>query len=319
MNPGLTLENVTVTYGGTTAVMGVSFNVAPGRIVGLLGPNGSGKSSSLAVAAGLLHPVSGRVAIDTLDPIAQAKEYASAVGFVPQTPALYDELSAEANLRFFAGLHGLTRSRVRERTAWGLEFAQLTDRRRERVGSFSGGMKQRLNFAIALLHEPRVILLDEPTAALDPASRDTLFATLHELREAGHAILLTTHHLDEVEFGCDAIVLLNEGRVVAQGHPSELIRHQPGERAVLYARMHEPLPRFFERSLRQRLPGTTEVEVIARRLRLSAPTQIELGQALAMILDVGIRLDMFRTPPGRLEALLHRPSLQAQEAACDVT
>jgi ABC-2 type transport system ATP-binding protein len=185
-----------------------------------------------------------------------------------------------------------------------LAFARLADRRDDRVGTLSGGLNQRLNLAVALLHDPVVLLLDEPTAALDPASRDALFAELHHLRDGGHAILLTTHHLDEAEHGCDRIAVLDRGRLVACGKPSELLRCRPGGRAVLYAQLREFLPRFFVKSLKRRVGRGVEVEVTGRRLRLAADTHEQLGRALGVVLADGIGVDGFRTPPGRLDHLL---------------
>ena len=230
----LLLDSIRVRYGTRLAVDGVSLTVDRGEIVGLLGPNGSGKSTTLAAAAGIIDPFEGTVSIDGVRRDQSANRYAHRVGFVPQEPALYDDLSAEANLQFFGrlyGLHGLT---LRDRVNDALFRARLDDRKAARVSTFSGGMKQRLNLAVALLHEPTVILLDEPTAALDPVSRDNLFAVLYDLREQGHAILLTTHHLDEAEHGCDRIAVLEAGKLVACGKPWDLIRAQPAGRAVLY-------------------------------------------------------------------------------------
>ena len=315
----LTLDTIRVRYGGTTAVDGLSLEVRRGEIVGLLGPNGSGKSSTLAVAAGVLDPAGGTVAVDGVSRAADPARFAARVGLVPQEPALYDELTAEANLVFFARLYGFHGYRLWQRVERGLAFAKLADRRHDRVGTLSGGLKQRLNLAAALLHDPGVLLLDEPTAALDPASRDALFAELHELRDRGHAILLTTHHLDEAEHGCDRIVVLDRGKLVACGTPADLVRHRPGGRAVLYAHLRERLPRFFERGLRKRVGPDVEVEVTGRRLRLSAPTQVELGRALAVVLADGVVLETFRTPPGRLEHLLRGQVAPPQETPCDAT
>ncbi|MGL6073630.1 MAG: ABC transporter ATP-binding protein [Fimbriiglobus sp.] len=307
---GLSLENIAVRYGTRQAVDGVSVAAGRGEIVGLLGPNGSGKSTTLAVAAGLLEPRSGKVFVDGILQRDFPTLYAQRIGLVPQEPALYEELSAQANLQFFGKLYGLSSKILQERIDKALEHAGLQDRRNCRVSTFSGGMRQRLNLAAALLHEPTVLLLDEPTAALDPASRDRLFNCLHDLRERGHAILLTTHHLDEVEYGCDRIVLLDSGRVVASGRPAELIRYQPGDRAVIYAQVSEVLPVFFQKSLAKRVPADVELEFTARRLRISAGSQELMGQALAVILADGIHLETFRTPPGRLERMLRHPTTE---------
>ena len=314
----LSLVGVRVRYGKAVALDGLTFELNRGEIAALLGPNGSGKSTTLAVAAGILEPEAGTVLACGIDRRTDPAAYAHSVGLVPQDPALYEDLSAEANLLFFGRLYGLSGYDLRCRVAAALERVRLTDRARDRVSTYSGGMKQRVNLAVALLHDPPLLLLDEPTASLDPKSRDALFADLHRLREAGHAILLTTHHLDEAETGCDRVAVLDRGGVVASGRPSELIRHQPTGRAVLYAHMREPLPHFFLKGLRKRLGRRAEVEVTGRRLRLAADTQELLGKALATVLADGIVLDTFRTPPGRLETLLRHPApVEPQEAAAD--
>jgi len=297
-------DEIQVRYGLKLAVDGLSLHVMHGEILGLLGPNGSGKSSTLAVAAGILDPIAGTVRIEGLSRKDHPLEYARRVGLVPQEPALYDELSAEANLQFFGKLYQLRGDHLSDRVDWCLDMARLTERRRDRVETFSGGMKQRLNLACALLHRPTVLLLDEPTAALDPSSRDALFGTLNELREQGHAIILTTHHLDEAEHGCDRIAVLDKGKLIASGKPADLARNTVGGRAILYAHLRERLPSFFLKSLRRRIGKDVELEVTGRRMRLSAVSQMRLGQALAVVLADGVILETFRTPPGRLEALL---------------
>lgn len=316
--PALSLDSIRVRYGPFLAVDGVTLEVRRGEIVGLLGPNGSGKSTTLAAAAGILDPVGGTVAVGGIRRDADPAGFARRVGLVPQEPALYDELTAAANLAFFGRLYGLSGRHLAERVNFGLAAAKLSDRHADRVGTFSGGMKQRLNLAVALLHNPPLLLLDEPTAALDPASRDALFGTLFDLREAGHAVLLTTHHLDEAEHGCDRIAVLERGRVVAAGRPADLIRSRPAGRSVLYAHTREIMPKFFQKSLRRRVGPEVEVEVTGRRLRLGADTQEALGRALAVVLSDGVVLDTFRTPPGRLEHLL-RGEPAPQEAPCDAT
>ncbi len=188
-----------------------------------------------------------------------------------------------------------------------LDRVKLSKRGQDRVGTFSGGMKQRVNLAIALLHNPKLLLLDEPTASLDPTSRDDLFADLHRLRDAGHAVLLTTHHLDEAETSCDRIIMLDQGRVVAMGRPCDLVRNDVTSTAVLYGQLVEPLPLFFVKGLRKRFAGQAEIEVTGRRLRLSAQTQEALGHVLARILSEGIVLSSYRTPPGRLENFMRHP------------
>jgi ABC-2 type transport system ATP-binding protein len=291
----LCLRNVSVRYGRRVAVCGLSLDVRRGEIVGLLGPNGSGKSSTLLAAAGVIDAAAGTVTIDGRTRKQSPAHYASQVGLVPQDPALYDELSAADNLAFFGKLYGLRDFGLDARIGRALVRARLSDRANCKVGSFSGGMKQRLSIACALLHDPAVLLLDEPTAALDPASRDTLFADLHALRDEGHAILLTTHHLDEAEHGCDRVVVLRDGVAEACGPPREVFRSAAGP--VLYGHLKEPLPKYLEKQLANVLGPGVSFEVTGRRLRLAADTEANLGRALAAVLAEGATLTTFRTPP----------------------
>jgi ABC-2 type transport system ATP-binding protein len=300
----LSLEAVRVCYGTTVALDGVSLDVRRGEIVGLLGPNGSGKSTALAVAAGVLTPANGTVTVEGIRRDGDPAAFAAQVGLVPQECALYDELTAGDNLYFFGKLYGLGGTELRRRVARSLSRVGMARHAAARVGTLSGGMRQRVNLAAALLHDPPVLLLDEPTAALDPASRTALFADLTRLKDDGHAVLLSTHHLDEAELGCDRVAVLDRGRLVAAGPPCELLRCRPTDRAVLYGHLRERLPGFRERAIRQRLGRRVELEVTGRRLRLAADTAEELGLALATVLVEGVELDTFRTPAGTLERAL---------------
>ncbi|MBN9118924.1 MAG: ABC transporter ATP-binding protein [Planctomycetes bacterium] len=300
----LSLVDVTVSYGARVALDRVSLDVRRGEIVGLLGPNGSGKSSTLAVAAGVLDPAEGSVTVEGRARAADPAAFALRVGLVPQEPAVYDELTAFDNLTLFGELYGLAGADLRRRICRVLSRVKLSDRAGHRVSTFSGGLKQRLNLAAALLHDPPVLLLDEPTAALDPASRDTLFADLTRLRDDGHAVLLTTHHVDEAEGGCDRVAVLEAGRLVACGPPSELLRAKPNDRAVLYGHLRTRPPKYLERAIRRRLGTGARLEITGRRLRLSAGTSEELGRALATLLAEGVELEAYRTPAGAVERAL---------------
>jgi ABC-2 type transport system ATP-binding protein len=300
----LSLVDVTVRYGARVAVDRVSLDVHRGEIVGLLGPNGSGKSTTIAAAAGALDPASGLVTVDGRTRAADPGAFAARVGLVPQEPAVYEELTALDNLVFFGELYGLTGGDLRRRAVRALSRVKLADRVHCRVSTFSGGLKQRLNLAAALLHDPPVLLLDEPTAALDPASRDALFADLIRFRDDGHAILLTTHHVDEAESGCDRVGVLDNGKLVACGPPEELLRPRTAERAVLYGHLRSRPPKYLERAIRRRLGPRAELEITGRRLRLSAETSEALGRALASLLAEGLELEAYRTPAGSVERAL---------------
>jgi ABC-2 type transport system ATP-binding protein len=310
----LSLVDVTARYGDRTAVDRVSLDVRRGEIVGLLGPNGSGKSTTLAVAAGALDPVSGTVAVEGRTRSADPTAFAARVGLVPQEPAVYDELTAYDNLEFFGELYGLAGADLRRRVTRALARVKLSARAQDRVSTFSGGLKQRLNLAAALLHDPPVLLLDEPTAALDPTSRAAFFADLTRFRDDGHAILLTTHHHDEAESGCDRVGLLENGKLLACAPPAELFRTGAAERAVLYGHLRTRPPKYLERAVRRRLAPRAQLEITGRRLRLSADTSEDLGHALASLLAEGIELEAYRTPTGALERTPHAEEVSGCES-----
>ena len=303
----LSLVEVRARYGRLLAVDGVSLDVARGEIVGLLGPNGSGKSTLLALAAGVLDPVEGHVTVDGRTRASDPVAFSARIGFVPQECALYDELTVADNLFFFAKLYGLGGHDLRRRVVRVHARFGLTGRGGHRVETLSGGLKQRLNLAVALIHDPPVLLFDEPTAALDPVARDELHADLTRLRDDGHAILLSTHHVDEAEAGCDRVAVLDRGRLMACGKPAEVLHVESGDRPVLYGHLRDRPPKFLVRAIRDRLGEGVELEVTGRRLRLSAESTEDLGVALAALLAEGVDLEGYRTPPGTLERALKRP------------
>jgi ABC-2 type transport system ATP-binding protein len=231
--PLLSLHDVTLCYGPFVAVDRLSLEVLPGELFGLLGPNGSGKSTTLSAIAGALCPSAGEIRVagqrESDDPFA----YRRLIGLVPQELALFDELTAEQNLLFFGRLYGLTGHTLRQRVAAVLDFVRLSEHARRRVRVFSGGMQRRLNLACALLHEPALLLLDEPTVGIDPQAREAIFASLRDLRDRGCALVFTTHHLEEAEALCDRIAIMDQGRLIAQGTLAELCAELPEEGPLL--------------------------------------------------------------------------------------
>jgi len=222
VTPALEVSGLRKSYGAVPAVDGVSFRVDEGTIVGLLGPNGAGKTTTVSVICGLLPADAGEVRIAGAALAGDTDPAKGRLGLVPQELALYEELSADDNLRFFGALQGMESSRLASRIDDVLRLTGLSDRRRDRVRIYSGGMKRRLNLAAGLLHDPQVLLLDEPTAGVDPQSRNAIFESLEALRDAGKAILYTTHYMEEAERLCDRIVIVDHGRVVANGTAEEL-------------------------------------------------------------------------------------------------
>lgn len=225
--PLLEARDLLKSYAGRPAVAGISLALAPGEIFGLLGPNGAGKTTTVSMLCGLLPPDSGTVLVGGRAISGDADPAKRLIGLIPQEIALYDELSALANLRFFGALYGLGGAALESAIGSALELVGLADRARDLVKTMSGGMKRRLNLAGALLHDPAVLLLDEPTVGVDPQSRNAIFDNLEELRRRGKALLYTTHYMEEAERLCDRIAIVDSGRVIAEGTLRELLKLLP--------------------------------------------------------------------------------------------
>jgi ABC-2 type transport system ATP-binding protein len=218
----LSLHDVTLSYGGPVAVDSLCLRVHKGEVYGLLGPNGSGKSTTLAAISAALAPVAGEVRVAGRREADDPHAYRRSIGLVPQELALFEELSAQQNVSFFARLYGLAGRALRRRVDEVLDFVRLAEQRQRPVRTLSGGMQRRLNLACALVHEPLLLLLDEPTVGLDIESRDAIFASLRQLCAAGTAAVFTTHHLEEAERLCDRVGIMDRGRLVAEGTVGEL-------------------------------------------------------------------------------------------------
>jgi ABC-2 type transport system ATP-binding protein len=225
-------------FGATNAVAGVSFSVRPGETFGLLGPNGAGKSTTIAMLTGALAPDSGAIRINGEGAPSDAATRLE-IGIAPQALSLYEELSAAENLAFFGRLYRLSGSQLRERTDWALAFAGLSDRRKHRVKTFSGGMKRRLNLAVALVHDPRVIFLDEPTAGVDPQSRNHIFEAIEQLRAEHRTVVYTTHYMEEAQRLCDRVAIMDHGKILDLDTVPALVERYGG-RSVIKAELLRP-------------------------------------------------------------------------------
>jgi ABC-2 type transport system ATP-binding protein len=212
----LDIRKLRKSFGSIVAVDDVSFGLAKGQLVGLLGPNGAGKTTTVSMIAGLVTPDRGEVLIAGHRLAGDTDPAKRRIGLVPQDLALYDELSARDNLRFFGALYDLSGRALDEAIATALELVELADRARDRVKTFSGGMKRRLNLAAGLLHDPDILLLDEPTVGVDPQSRNAIFENLETLKRRGKGLLYTTHYMEEVERLADRIVVMDHGKVIAE-------------------------------------------------------------------------------------------------------
>lgn len=207
------VESLKKQFGKTVALDGISFEVSKGQTFGLLGPNGAGKTTAIKILCGLLKPNHGTVTIDGKTDPTQI-DVRMSLGMVPQSMAIYEELSALGNLRFFGGIYGLQGHRLAERIEDCLEIAGLSKRRKERVSNYSGGMKRRLNMVCSFLHEPPVLLLDEPTVGVDPQSRNLIFDTIEQMKAQGKTIIYTTHYMEEAQRLCDRVAILDHGKIM---------------------------------------------------------------------------------------------------------
>jgi ABC-2 type transport system ATP-binding protein len=227
--PVLCVENLVKRYGTTVAVDGVSFVIEPGEVYGLLGPNGAGKTTTISIVATLLRPDAGRVVIGEAS-IADDPRWR--IGLVPQDLSLVEKLSGRENLQFFGKLYDLRGRELRERVEQRLADVGLTDRGNDRVSTYSGGMKRRLNIATALLHDPELLLMDEPTVGVDPQSRAYIFEIVAQLAARGVAVLYTTHYMEEAQRLCRRIGIMESGRILAEGTLAELVERVGGRRVL---------------------------------------------------------------------------------------
>ncbi|BDG41829.1 ABC transporter ATP-binding protein [Saccharococcus caldoxylosilyticus] len=218
----LEIKNVTKKFGDFIAVDNMSLTVAEGEIFGFLGANGAGKSTTINMISGLLRPNAGEIKILGKD-IGKHSHFAKRnIGIVPQDIAIYEDLTAYENVKFFAGLYGLRGSQLHERVEEALQFVGLSDKQKSYPKNFSGGMKRRLNIACAIAHRPKLIIMDEPTVGIDPQSRNYILASVKKLNEMGCTIIYTSHYMEEVEEICTRIAIIDHGKIIAEGTKEQL-------------------------------------------------------------------------------------------------
>ncbi|HXJ35568.1 MAG TPA: ABC transporter ATP-binding protein [Candidatus Eisenbacteria bacterium] len=295
MSAAILCRDVVKVYRTRRALDGVSFEVAPGEIVALLGPNGAGKSTTLSIIATLLEQTSGHVEVAGHTLPAGARLARRSLGLVPQRAAVYPALTARENLAYFAPLQGLDHRAARAAIARVLALVGLESRADEPVAQYSGGMARRLNLACGILHGPRVVLLDEPTVGVDPQARERIYALERSLAAEGGAILHSTHLMEEAQRLCDRVILLDGGRVIASGTPTELVSRL-GLRPVLTLHTERPLPAGW--------PGT------GVRARATSATAERIVLQIDEVGLVPALLDRARADGGEiLDVALHRPDL----------
>lgn len=230
-NPAIIeIKNLTKTFKNATepAVNGISFSINRNEVFGLLGPNGAGKTTTISILCGLFPPTSGKVLIDGKDLHTELPLIKNIIGIVPQDIALYPTLTARENLAFYGSMYGLHGKDLTNKIDNWLEKLGLTDAAKKQVSAYSGGMKRRVNLIAGVLHEPRILFLDEPTVGVDVQSRNVIIQHLKEVNASGTTIIYTSHHMEEAEHFCTRVSIIDHGRILIEGTPAELIRNNAG-------------------------------------------------------------------------------------------
>jgi ABC-2 type transport system ATP-binding protein len=230
----VTFREVVKKYDTTITVNHLSFNIEKGEIFGLLGPNGAGKSTTIHMLSGLLNPSGGDILVDGFSIRKQPIEVKKRIGLVPQELAIYETLTARENVTFFAKLYGLRGTLLRDRVDEALQFVGLLDKAKDKPSTFSGGMKRRLNIACAIMHRPKLIIMDEPTVGIDPQSRNHILDSIRELNKLGSTVIYTSHYMEEVEAICTRIGILDKGKLIACGTKDELKRQVGQEEKIIF-------------------------------------------------------------------------------------
>jgi len=279
MTYAVEVENLTKTFGAFVAVDHVSFQVAPGEIFGFLGPNGAGKSTTIRMLCGLLGPTSGRASVGGFDVAAAPERVRENIGYMSQKFSLYDDLTVGENIDFFAGIYGVAREKRPARKAYVLGMAALEARKDDLTRLLAGGWKQRLALGCAILHEPPILFLDEPTSGVDPIARRAFWDLIYELSRAGHTVFVSTHYMDEAEY-CHRLALMYRGRVIALGPPAELKREIDGH-GLLRLDAADPLETM--RAV-EKVPGVRDVAVFGGGLHVTVdapePAMVRIREAL---------------------------------------
>lgn len=287
MDEVLVARGLRKAYGDRTAVHEVSLALRPGEVLGLLGPNGAGKSTTVGMICGLTVPDAGTVTLSGGVSLASDEAgYKRRIGLVPQDIALYEELPARMNVELFGNLYGMAPETLKRRTDEVLAMVGLSDRAKDKPSTFSGGMKRRLNIACALIHDPEVILLDEPTAGVDPQSRNAIFDNLEMLKRAGKALIYTTHYMEEAERLADRLVIIDHGRVVASGTQAQLFALLPASQILQVEIEGEP-----DDAALQGLAGFPDVRRVGQRLDVSlGDIARDTGPMLTALAQRGVKV-----------------------------
>jgi ABC-2 type transport system ATP-binding protein len=299
----LEVKDLVKKYGENTAVKGITFSIKDGEIFSLLGPNGAGKTTTISVLSTLLTPTSGEATVCGYSVTKQPMEVRRSIGVVPQDLALYEELSAAENLSFWGQMYGLGGKTLAKRIDEVLELIDLKDKAKAHVRTFSGGMKRRVNIGVGLLHQPRLLFMDEPTVGIDPQSRRAILDSVKDLNKKGMTVLYTTHYMEEAQELSDRVGIIDHGDLIALGTQAELTK-QVGETDTLILHISEnDDPETLAKAMRT-IKGVTRVDVIDHTITLIVP---EVEKVLAPVVstanEIGIRIASVEIQEPNLEAV----------------
>ncbi len=287
-------------FGSRKAVNGASFTVRRGEVFGLLGPNGAGKSTTISLICGVLKANAGSVVVDGFSVGTDGANAKKRIGIVPQEPALYPTLSARANLRFWGTINDVPADELEEAVNYVLQVVGLVDRADEKIAKFSGGMKRRLNIAAGLIHSPKLLIMDEPTVGIDPQSRNHILETVKNLKDKDITVIYTSHYVEEVEYLCDRVAVMDNGEIIAEGTLPELL--EQGSQFQELTISVDTIPDEIENAI-QALPHAEEVIVQNEQLKLvTSNAEKLLPSAFAAIIGLGGTVS---------EIKIHKPNLES--------
>jgi ABC-2 type transport system ATP-binding protein len=291
------MEHLVKKFGDFVAVDDVSLDVTPGEIFGFLGPNGAGKSTTIRILCGLLPQTSGTASVGGFDVLTQPEDIKRSIGYMSQKFSLYDDLTVEENIEFFGGVYGVPQAQLKARRDYVLKMAGLEDKRKTMTNLLAGGWKQRLALGCAILHEPPILFLDEPTSGVDPIARRNFWQLIYQLSAAGHTVFVTTHYMDEAEY-CHRVALMYGGRIIALGSPAEL-KKMLGVGTLLNLITSDLLPSM---TVVEKLTGIVDVAVFGGGLH------VKVDNAEAAMKEIRAALDSAHISIHTLEPIM--PSME---------
>jgi len=299
----LEVQNLIKKYGDFAAVKGISFDIKEGEIFSLLGPNGAGKTTTISVLSTLYAPTGGDALVGGHSVSKEPMAVRQLIGVVPQDLAIYDELTARENLSFWGQMYGLRGKALKTRMDEVLEQIGLSDKANNRVKTYSGGMKRRVNIGVGLLHKPRLLFMDEPTVGIDPQSRRAILDSVKELNKQGMTVLYTTHYMEEAQELSDRVGIIDHGELIALGTQSELTR-QVGENDTLILRLGEGEDAEALAAAVRSLPGVLKADVTDGAVTVIAPeAEVILAQAVTKANEVGVKIRSVEIQEPNLEAV----------------